>query len=158
MPHRKVSEPKVQKLRAQNALNPQPQEVKDPLFQTDPFFDPRDMVQVKYEMLRRTRVEGWTVTEATQVFGLSRPTFYQAQRAFKASGLQGLRSRKRGPKKAYKLTEKVIAFMEEMQKNDPSMKARALAKAIDQEFNITIHHRSIERALTGKKKHRMSVL
>jgi len=97
MPHREAREPKVQKLQDQNVLNPQPQEVKDPLFQTDPFFDPRDMVQIKYEMLRRTRVEGWTVTEATQVFGLSRPTFYQAQRDFKASGLQGLRPRKRGP-------------------------------------------------------------
>jgi len=35
-------------LRKQGTLNPRPREVTDPLFAKDSFFDPRDLVQVKY--------------------------------------------------------------------------------------------------------------
>jgi hypothetical protein len=40
-------------------LNPSPERVTDELFQE--FFDPRDLVQVKYEMLRRVQTEGQPV-------------------------------------------------------------------------------------------------
>jgi hypothetical protein len=49
---------KGESLRHQGVLNPHPQKVADPLFLRGEFFDPRDLVQVKYEMLRRVRVEG----------------------------------------------------------------------------------------------------
>ena len=70
---------KGESLRHQGVLNPHPQKVADPLFLRGEFFDPRDLVQVKYEMLRRVRVEGASVTEVTLAFGFSRPVFYQAQ-------------------------------------------------------------------------------
>ena len=54
---------KGESLRQQGVLNPHPQKVADPLFLRGEFFDPRDLVQVKYEMLRRVRVEGASVTE-----------------------------------------------------------------------------------------------
>lgn len=154
MPPAFAMDQKAKTLREQGALNSTPQDVKDHLFQTNTFFDQRDLVQVKYEMLRRIHLDGWTVTEATQVFGLSRPTFYQAQKAFKENGLIGLLPRKRGPKGAYKLTEEIVTFMEDVQENDPSLKARALAKIVLEEFDITVHPRSIERVLASKKKHR----
>ena len=38
-------------------------QVRDPLFTSgSPFFDPRDLVQVKYELLRRVRVDGDSVS------------------------------------------------------------------------------------------------
>ena len=49
---------KGESLRQQGVLNPHPQKVADPLFHGSEFFDPRDLVQVKYEMLRRVQVEG----------------------------------------------------------------------------------------------------
>ncbi len=76
-------------LQQQGSFNPRPQAVTDPLFLKEPFFDPRDLVQVKYEMLRRVQSEGHSVTQAVAAFGFSRPSFYQALAAFKQGGLGG---------------------------------------------------------------------
>jgi hypothetical protein len=43
------SDPKGESLREHATLNSHPEQVTDALFQTAPFFDPRDLVQVKYE-------------------------------------------------------------------------------------------------------------
>ena len=48
---------KSQILREHGTLNPRPQLVSDGLFQDNEFFDPRDLLLVKYEMLRRVRLE-----------------------------------------------------------------------------------------------------
>ncbi len=57
-------------LRRHHALNPRPQAVRDPAFTVgSPFFDPEDLVQVKYEMLRRVREEGERVSAASAAFG-----------------------------------------------------------------------------------------
>jgi len=154
MPSSRRSDLKVKTLKEHGVLNPSPQAVQDPLFRGNAFFDARDLVQVKYEMLRRTNIDSWSISTATQAFGLSRPTFYQAYEAFKKDGLPGLLPQKRGPRRAHKLTEEVIAFMEEMRQKDSSLKARALVKAVAKEFDLTVHPRSIERALTRKKKPR----
>ncbi len=58
-------------LAASGTLNPTPQKVQDPLFHSDPFFDPDDALQVKYEMLRRVQREGHSVTETAKDFGLT---------------------------------------------------------------------------------------
>lgn len=47
---------KASVLAEEGTLNPAPEKVSDPKFQEDGFFDPRDIVQVKYEMLRRVSV------------------------------------------------------------------------------------------------------
>ena len=93
-------DPKAEALRAQGALHPHPETIRDPLFGSHEFFDARDLVQVKYEMLRRVDVDGHPVSRTTDAFGCSRPTFYQAQTAFNAHGLPGLVPRKRGPRGA----------------------------------------------------------
>jgi hypothetical protein len=58
------------------------------LFQTADFFDPQDLLQVKYEMLRHVDVDKAPVTEAAAAFGLSRPAFYQARRRLRSRALQ----------------------------------------------------------------------
>ncbi len=115
------------------------------------FFDPRDLVQVKYEMLREVRAAGATVTEATDAFGFSRPTYYQAERAFQDEGLPGLIPKKRGPKAAHKLTDEVVDYVEKIVEEDPSLKGPALTKRITKRFRLTVHPRSIERALARTK-------
>ena len=47
MPKKPPPDPKSLALRQQGCLNPHPEQVKDELFQTREFFDPRDLVQVK---------------------------------------------------------------------------------------------------------------
>ena len=147
-------DPKLEALREQGTLNPRPREVTDPLFANDSFFDPRDLVQVKYEMLRRVQSESHSVTGAATAFGFSRPSFYQAQSAFEEGGLAGLVPHKRGPKQAHKLTDEVLAFIGETRQKDPSMRTTELVRLIQERFGTQVHPRSIERSLLRHPKKR----
>ena len=111
MPKKPPPDPKSLALRQQGCLNPHPERVTDELFQTREFFDPRDLIQVKYEMLRRVETEGLPVNRSAAAFGFSRPSFYQAQASFQQGGLPALMPQKRGPKQAHKLTAEVLAFI-----------------------------------------------
>ena len=143
---------KTESLREQGALNPRPHAVKSELFQDGDFFDPRDLVQVRYEMLRRARVEKSPVSRAAATFGFSRPTFYQTQAAFERSGLAGLVPRKRGPREAHKLTPEVVEFVRRCRREDGALGAEGLANLIRGRFGVSIHPRTIERGLLGRKK------
>ena len=145
---------KLRTLQQQGTLNPRSKAVRDELFLHDDFFDPRDLVQVKYEMLRRVQTEGHSVSDAAADFGFSRPSFYQAQSAFEQDGLAGLVPRKRGPKQAHKLTDEVLAFIGEIREEQPSIRLPDLVKQIEKRFGIKVHPRSIERRLLGHQKKR----
>ena len=147
-------DPKLQSLREQGCLNPRPQSVTDELFASHEFFDAHDMVQVKYEMLRRVEKDGHSISDAAVSFGFSRPTFYQAQSAFVAGGLAGLVPRKRGPRQAHKLTTEVIAFIEHARAEDPSLKTQELVDRIRKRFDLVVHPRTMERALARAQKKR----
>ena len=149
-----IRDPKTHALQQEASLHPHPDEVTDELFLTQEFFDPRDLVQVKYEMLRRVQSERQTVSQSAANFGFSRPSFYQAQAAFQQGGLPALMPQKRGPKKAHKLTAEVLAFVRQAQQQDASLRAAALALLVKEKYGITVHPRSIERALTRSQKKR----
>ena len=152
MPRRKKSDPKIEVLREHGTLNPDPDQVVDPAFLEDEFFDPRDLLQVKYEMLRRVRCDGHSVVQATRQFGLSRPTFYKARSDFEQFGFAGLLPAKRGPQGPHKLTEPVMVFVAEQLSEDETLSAKVLAERIEQRFGRRVHPRTIERALASKKK------
>jgi transposase len=143
----KAEGPKVAALRAQRSLNPRPERVVDERFAGSEFLDARDLVQVKYEMVRRVRVDGDTVTRSAQQFGFSRPAFYDAQAALDAGGLGALVPARPGPRRAHKLTDEVVTFARERLASDPSLRAADLANAIFERFGVRVHRRSIERAL-----------
>lgn len=145
-------DPKLERLRRQGMLHPEPKRVRAPWFQSGEFFDPRDLVQAKYEMLRHVRVDGASKAEAAALFGLSRPTFYHAELAFAREGLAGLLPRQRGPKGAHKLTAVVMAFIAQRLQGDPSVRADSLAREIESKLGLSVHPRSIERAIARKKK------
>jgi transposase len=139
-------------LRRHRSLHARPQRVGDPLFAHSGFFDPQDLVQVKYEMLRRVRVEGVTVTEAATMFGFSRVAYYQAQAAFEAEGLAGLLPQRRGPRSASKFTGRVMAFIDRQRGADPSVSSSDLAGRLRKQLGLSVHPRSIERALQRRAK------
>lgn len=151
---RKTPDPKLQALLEQGVANPRPEEVRDSAFQENEFFDPRDLVQVKYEMLRRVRTEGSSVADAAARFGVTRPTFYKAQTDFERDGLVGLLPAKRGPHGPHKLTAKVMDFVMRVLAKEPSLDAAALAERVEQEIGLRVHRRTIERALARAKKKR----
>jgi len=142
---------KSEALVEEGTLNASPEKVHDPKFLAHEFFDPRDLVQVKYEMLRRVSVENVPVTEAAEDYGVSRPTFYQAQANFAEAGIAGLVPRKRGPRGPHKLRGEVWRFIENQVVPGEPIRARQLAALIRQKFNLEIHPRTIERALARKK-------
>jgi transposase len=148
----KRDDPKPKALRASATLNPHPEKVTDELFLEHGFFDPSDLVQVKYEMLRRVRVEGQAVSRAARSFGLSRPTFYKAQAEYERAGLVGLLPARRGPRRAHKLSEPVMAFVAEQLAADESQRLGELARRIEERFGLQVHPRSIERALARRQK------
>lgn len=150
------SQRKREALREQGALHARPDRVVDALFEDGGFFDPEDVVQVKYEMLRRVGQEGISVSEAASAFGFSRPSLYKARADFEAEGLPGLVAKKRGPQAAYKLTEEVVAFVGGLRSEAPSLSAATLAERVFERFGKRIHPRSIERALAGAKKKRLA--
>jgi transposase len=140
-------------LRAYHALNPKPHAVTDSAFITGPaFFDADDLVQVKYEMLRRVQVEGLSVTAAAARFGFSRPSFYAAQRAWQQEGLPGLLPQRPGPRHAHKLTPEVLAFLEQARAQDPSLRVGQLTHLVRQRFGLSVHPRSIERRLAQQQR------
>ena len=141
------TDPKEAALAATRCLNPRPEQVRDPGFGASEFFDARDLVQVKYEMVRRVRAEGAPVTAAAAAFGFSRPSYYQAAAAVDAGGLAALVPARPGPRRAHKLTDQVVAFARQLADADPSLRSADLAAAIAGRFGITVHPRSVERAL-----------
>lgn len=154
MPKSLPSNSRLQALREQGAANPHPEKVTDPLFQQGEFFDPNDLVQVKYEMLRRVGKEGASVLEAADSFGFSRPAFYQARKCLERTGLAGLLPKQRGPKEAHKLIPEVMVFIEQTLAEDGSLRAPALAALVQERFGFSVHPRSIERALMRRQKKR----
>jgi transposase len=155
MARHRSTDPKHDALREQGALNPRPEMVTDEVFLAHAFFDPRDLVQVKYEMLRRVRLEGRSVTQAAQAFGFSRLSFYLARAAFEQEGLAGLLPKKRGPRGPHKLSPEILTFARQVRAEDLSLRSFDLVEKIEQRFGVRVHPRTIERALAlGEKKRR----
>lgn len=134
-------------LRMSGALHPHPQDVTDPLFQGSVFFDPNDLLQVKYEMLRQVRVDRVPVTSAAAAVGLSRPAFYQAREAFTQGGVPGLLPRKRGPHGAHKLTDEIVSQLVRVRAENPALRLQDLVVFVRERFGVRVHRRSIERRL-----------
>jgi hypothetical protein len=111
---------------------------RDEQFASSEFFDARDLVQVKYEMVRRARVDGAPVTSAAAAFGFSRPSYYEAAAAVDRDGLGGLVPAKPGPRRAHKLTDEVIAYARQLRGQDPDLGSVQLAAAIAEEFAIRV--------------------
>jgi transposase len=142
---------KTEALREEGTLNPTPEKVRDPKFREGEFFDPRDAVQVKYEMLRRVSSDSASVSDAADEYGVSRPTYYQVKANFDEAGIAGLAPRKRGPQGPHKLHGDVLAFLRAQLVPGGPLRARELARLIRQEFGFDVHPRTIERAIGGKK-------
>jgi len=139
-------------LQQHNVLNPHPDGVKDELFVEYEFFDTYDTVQVKYEMLRRVQKDGWSVSRSAKIFGFSRNAFYQARMAFHRAGIAGLFRERPGPRQAHKFSKEVVNFIENSLKENSSLSTLDLRQMIKEKFGISVHRRSIERALQRRQK------
>jgi hypothetical protein len=151
MPARAV-DAKASALGQHGALHPHPEQVQDELFVRNEFFDPRDLVQVRYEMLRRRQVDGQPVTDVAAAFGVSRQAFYVTEAMFTQKGIVGLLPRPRGPQRAHKCTSEILDFAEGWSADSPA--GGDISAAVQKRFGVTIHPRSLARALARRKKNR----
>ncbi len=143
---------KEQALKTAGTFNPRAAQVHHPLFQHSDFFDPRDLLQLKYETVRALQADDYSIVQAATDFGLSRPTIYQAQNQFQQQGLAGLLPHPRGPKQPHKLTPKVRTYLQQLVTAHPELKASELARRLRQRFHLKLHPRTIEKALHPKAK------
>jgi transposase len=153
---RRARDPKAEDLAASRTLNPHPEAVRDEAFAAGEFFDARDLVQVKYEMVRRVSADGVSVTEASSRFGFSRQSYYTAAQALADGGLAALVPAKPGPRGAHKLTDEVVDHLEALRTERPDLRTADLVAAVADRFGIAVHARSVERALARREATRSS--
>ena len=144
---RRARDGKAEELERSRTLNARPQSVIDEAFVSSEFFDARDLVQVKYEMVRRVEAEGASVSAAARAFGFSRQSYYTAAAALAEGGLQGLVPAKPGPRRAHKLTDEVLEHLAGLRDADPELRPADLVEAAASRFGVRVHPRSVERAL-----------
>jgi hypothetical protein len=133
-----VEDPKVSALRAARCLNPHPEAVTDARFTSSDFFDPRDAVQVKYEMVRAVSTGDMSITAAAAAFGYSRPSYYAAAAALAQAGLGALAAAKPGPRRGHKLTDQILAWADQQIIADPATRPGGLGEAIWHTFGVRV--------------------
>jgi transposase len=147
---RSTRDTKSAELAASRTLNRHPERVSDEAFSESEFFDARDLVQVKYEMVRKV-AEGAPVARAASTFGMSRQSYYSAAEALAEGGLAALLPAKPGPRAAHKLSDEVVDHLEELRAAEPGLRSSELATVVSSRFNISVHPRSVERALARRE-------
>ena len=119
-------------------------------FQHGIFFDPKDLAQVKYEMLRSVAKGGASISDAAEKYGLSRQTYYISKNAVENQGMGGLIPQKRGPKGSYKMTEQGEAFIDDYLREHPKASPAEINRALAEATGIKVHDRTISRYLAKK--------
>jgi transposase len=143
---------KEESLKDNGSYNRYHMNVNADIFKTSPFFDVKDLVQVKYEMLRAVAKDGGRVTDVAEEYGFSRKTYYQIFNAFEEGGLNALMPKKTGPKGPSKLQGEISEFIDTYKTDHKNAKARAteIAAKLEERFGVRIHIRTIERYFEKK--------
>jgi len=139
---------KSEEMLANGSYNHRAGTVSNQLFEKFHFFDPHDIMQVKYEMLRAVEKDNCNIATTARAFGFSRVSFYQAKKEFEANGIAGLMPKKRGPKGSRKVSESDIEFAESL--IGTHTKAQIVAR-LKEERGVEISKRTLERQLSDKK-------
>ncbi len=146
------AEGKRERLRRAGLFNRKPERVADPLFRRGGFFDPSDLLQVRYEMVRAARGGHGGVAAAARRFGVSRKTCARSMARFEKDGLPGLLPAKRGPRAPHKISPEVLRFVLEHRERHGRVGARKLVPLVEAEFGLKLHPRAIEKALERRQK------
>ena len=137
-------------LKKNGCFNQNHESVSASIFQSDPFFDKKDVVQVKYEMIRAATREEDSITSIADAYGFSRKSYYQINESFKSGGLNALVPKKTGPKGPRKLKPEVLEFVEAYLVVHKNAKAQEISKQLETVKGIKVHPRSIYRYLEKK--------
>ena len=143
---------KTKALIENGSFNKNAESVNNLTFKSNPYFDPQDLVQVKYEMLRAVKTDGLNVSDASKQFGFSRTAYYKIERRFSNAGVDGLCTQKTGPKLPSKITSDIEEYVTQLKEDDPGITNDDIVEKIWSEKGVSIHKRSLQR-VQAKKKH-----
>ncbi len=138
-------------LLANGTFNKNFEMVKNEKFLTEPFYDPMDIVQVKYEMLKLATQGNHQIARVADEFGLSRASFYKIKKAFESSGLSALIPEKPGPKNPYKLTVPYTEYIDKYISENPKASSNEIATNLRKDTGLTVSKRTVERYRAKKK-------
>lgn len=142
-----MDQPKFDFLESQGLLNPRPERVTHPLFNTEAFFDSRDLPQVRYEMLRAARVEQIPVAKACRLLGFSREYFYRLERAFMKRGYVALLGSPMGRPPLLALNQEIVSFIVHRKLEQPRLSGEELRREILQIHKVDCSRRTVERII-----------
>ena len=147
-----INAEKIKTLKANGSFNRHADAVVAPLFRGSAHFDPHDLVQVKYEMLRAVSCSEMTITDASKQFGFSRAAYYKIEKSFVTAGVNGLVLQKTGPKAPAKATDEILQFVDGLKNTNPGITNDRIIEEIQSQKGVSLHKRSIQRE-RSKKKH-----
>lgn len=137
-------------------LNKKPDRISHSLFKTHEFFDPFDLLQVRYEMLRSVKVDGCSVAKACRTFGFSREYYYKLGRMFTERGFVGLLGAPSGRRPLIALNQELVNFIIHKKLEEPKLSGDNICKQIKKNYHVKCSTRTVERIIEkfgfGKKK------
>jgi hypothetical protein len=165
---------KYEFLEKEGLLNQKPERISPSLFADNDFFDPLDLTQVRYEMLRSARIEKipvatqvryemlrsariekTPVAKACKLFGFSREYFYRLERNFMAHGLVSLLGSPKGRRPLIAINQEIVNFIVHRRIDNPNLSGDDLRKEILKLYKIDCSRRTVERVIEraglGKK-------
>jgi len=128
------------------------EKVTAPKFLGDTFYDPMDIAQVKYEMLKDVEKKETTIADAASDYGFSRAAFYNIKEAFSKQGIKGLIPEKPGPRKPHKLTQECQELIDGYVAENPRISSSEITERIKRENDIQMSKRTVERYRAKKKQ------
>jgi len=142
-----MTDTKKKFLEQEGLINPKPERVSHPLFETLNFFDPLDLPQVRYEMIRAARVGNISVSEACKLFGFSREYFYKLERSFMARGYVALLGSTMGRRPIIAINQEVVNFIVHRKIEEPKVSGENLRQEIRRLYNVDCSRRTVERTV-----------
>ena len=141
---------KEDRLKASNTFNPDYDKISDPKFSIDSIMDPRDLLQVRYELVRSVEYDNTPITHAAEEYGVSERTARRYIQSMKAGGLSALIPGKSGPSGPSVLKQEVCDFIDAYVASHPRASGKKVCDAIAQSMNISVGQRTVERYLQKK--------
>jgi len=115
------------------------------------FYDPMDIVQVRYEMIKDADDSEKTIGQISSEYGYSRASYYHIKDNFDKGGIAALIPERTGPKEARKLTGDLREYIKEYTQRNPKASSSKIAAEIESVKGVTVSKRTIERFRYKKK-------
>ena len=111
----------------------------------------RDLLQVRYELVRSIEEGDIALDEVPDKYGVSSVTAKRYVRSFKEGGMIALVPEQKGPKGPSSLDDEALRFIDSYIAEHPKASGRKVHEALESERHLGISKRTVERYLSSKK-------